>query len=1381
MYRLVEEHKHIQSSNSNSNSSDHISRQHKLNHFSLSQHPTIILQRRNKNNINQYFPFDEAETEMEMDQQQQQQRISMRSSFIEGRQHQQQETGGEESSSSLNHKKIAEQQMQRHSLLSKPNSEQQQQHQPFNHNNSNNKGDSLAKHSMPLYETKNMASKISVEQSSGSHNNNNNNKNIKKIITNNSNRHSIIKKKNSPSTPTYNPSTALITKATSPDHTNRKQRQSFQTTTTTTTTNNNTNNRKAHPWKTDVKLNRFGDMNNDSNSSSNGNNNRTFNSVVASSSTQKTTMTFKQRMQARKAVFGTVAVTEEQYLEEEDNDDDSSRNRSSYINSATTTTTTVMNRSQRSLLRQCNSTTYHPHENRCFKNNNDEEQELHGQEDESDDEEAIREEAVKLLQAKGFYFRGILQQQYSDDLESVGPNGTAGASQVSELTTASDSHEYQNSTATRQVLRLDDIQNLRRKIMLQQQSERKNSDDDDDNRNQLETDIEDNNSINNKRELRRAKNTSSAAPSFASLKSMQNTHTEASFADDDDDDDNDDDDDDEPYDQASSPESVARRIVLVQQQQKQQNQRLPPLPPIPPVVNTDTDAPAPDDDSDYAKAWRVMKELRVRLRQVFTEDHRIIEAMGRKGQEGVVATSHKIVIDTQAFERHKLRDAVQQRVSQLYTGDHVVVVNGETVQAADREEKKDDDDNFNDNMEAGNGDNKSEVDTPVSSGKLKERLSGSFQKFEAMLKARQQESIAIGKNGSDLEEDDDWTECSATPMEPTVRNAVGMIPSSLAQPNDDNNDDDQTCWTEYTLETNTPASEQLSESQNPANSTSEIKKQSGCQDDDVRATIKMNNEQRVNLKSILSGHIATSPTIGNDDDDDETYAEYTVHEETVEETIVEAPNPFRLPGEAPLQVKVGNHQDRDDQSYMEMTVLDDDGEDLKEVRSPQQHDEESYMEVTVQAPLVATMADSPPTRLPFQQLAAGGDESDNSNNDDGDYDQHSYEEITVQESAAPGNLQKSHQSNDLTSPHMANMLSSRMFADMDLPSALKQQQPQQVTMDQENNDSFPTITVGHFDADDDDDMTQLTFDHTMADDNEQSEMGFLHDHSNKTVMPANHGGSAVPLNDPSVVDSQHTEQTRDTTCSDDLSTSQHDGASFKSCVSTESSHLVAELLRRDVWSPDPAVVHTALETLGREASLGINNRSYIVRYGGLLAILRAMELKPDHADVQTSACFALEKMAEDPKTQVAICEVGGMKAIAQAMERHAESCEVQRSACTALSHLTRHSDEDHEGSLSSLDKSVPAVGVVRAMTDSMKLYPEDPTIQSHSFITLANICLDNQDRLRELKLIGGLATMTTALQVPWENKTDQHEAISTLSILLRSSADLGHQILLKGS
>ena len=93
------------------------------------------------------------------------------------------------------------------------------------------------------------------------------------------------------------------------------------------------------------------------------------------------------------------------------------------------------------------------------------------------------------------------------------------------------------------------------------------------------------------------------------------------------------------------------------------------------------------------------------------------------------------------------------------------------------------------------------------------------------------------------------------------------------------------------------------------------------------------------------------------------------------------------------------------------------------------------------------------------------------------------------------------------------------------------------------------------------------------------------------------------------------------------------------------------------------------------------------------------------------------------------------------------------------------SEEDDDGSASE-------GGVVHALVTAMNKHPQDTEIQAKAFGALANLCLVNQERLQELSDSGGLTAMTMALQKPWQNKMEQHEAISTLSILFRSLSEL---------
>ncbi|CAB9511989.1 expressed unknown protein [Seminavis robusta] len=997
--------------------------------------------------------------------------------------------------------------------------------------------------------------------------------------------------------------------------------------------------RKSKPWQTDVILNRFsGTTGSGAATTTNSSGTGQGRNLTGSSSTQKSTWGWKQRMQERKAVFGNVAVPEQSFDDEdalvEEDDDMSSKG---------------------------------------------------GQ-----NEQAIREEAVELLRSKGFHnFQGILQQQYDDDLESVGGSvRAAGASSPTFLSPLA-SPTPVSSAIKQHKLRLEEIKSLREKILRHQEMERMDSTDS----------MPDVNA-----------NVAAAADTGATGGEEKQGEEEEGEP------------QQPPNDQPTPPPCEPSNSTTATTDPVQPEQLN-----VDTTVTTSRSSAMYDDNLDAVKAWKVIKELKVRLLDVETDDYYILETIGRKGLDS--PSCAKIVFDETAFDRHKLRDAVEKRVSLVFTGDHKIVINGVVQGREDDDEEGQDEYQESEGSDAAqqNEDEEKEQEKlpDIRSPELRERLSGSFLAFEALLQARKQAALA----------DDDWTECSMSVVEtPSARNAPGMIPSmKFETPVGDA--DDQSCWTEYTLDVDddddddNQAGEQdnrrLSVDTAHSQATAPTREQSGCQTDMPR-TVKRSNTQKASSNS-------------NNEWDEYTFAEVTVQDEPTA-----ALAPFRLPGQAQMPVQ-SRRQDQDDQSYMELTVRGDDTP-FSPLQPGVGADDQSYMEMTVH--------ESPPTRQPLQRRGGGDDEK-------------SYMEVTIQDGQP--NF-KEMVSPDLTSPHLSSMLSSRMFADMELPNELRHQQPQQRSIDEQNHDSYPTITIGH----DDDELTQITFDNTMMDVGSASQDHHHHavhylDSSTKTKESYRTATTVADAPDlPSIVGSQHTDITRDTTVSDDGSSHQ-DGASFKSCVSSESSQFVAELLRRDIWSPDSAVVRSALEKLEQEASKGVHERSNIVKYGGLLAILRSMDMKPDQAPIQMAACAALEKMAIDATTQVAIGEVGGIPAIAHAMELHVDNVHLQQTACRALSALTRHRDDNVA---SSCKDPLQAEGVVALVTSSMTKHPEDPEIQAHSFGALANLCLDNQERLRELKQSGGLGTMTMALQVPWANKTDQHEAISTLSILLRSLAGL---------
>lgn len=170
-----------------------------------------------------------------------------------------------------------------------------------------------------------------------------------------------------------------------------------------------------------------------------------------------------------------------------------------------------------------------------------------------------------------------------------------------------------------------------------------------------------------------------------------------------------------------------------------------------------------------------------------------------------------------------------------------------------------------------------------------------------------------------------------------------------------------------------------------------------------------------------------------------------------------------------------------------------------------------------------------------------------------------------------------------------------------------------------------------------------------------------------------------------------------------------------------------------------------------------------------MTIMRAMEMNSSSDDIMKTCCSVLEKLAMDPQTQVAICEMEGISLIVRSMQDHSNDVQLQETACIALATVCRQREDD-----TSQDSMKGAKGAVPTLLSCMARYPTNSTIQAKAFGAIASLCTGyhGSERLQELSKAGGIMALTMALQAPWENKNDQHEAISNLSILLRGIAEL---------
>ena len=205
---------------------------------------------------------------------------------------------------------------------------------------------------------------------------------------------------------------------------------------------------------------------------------------------------------------------------------------------------------------------------------------------------------------------------------------------------------------------------------------------------------------------------------------------------------------------------------------------------------------------------------------------------------------------------------------------------------------------------------------------------------------------------------------------------------------------------------------------------------------------------------------------------------------------------------------------------------------------------------------------------------------------------------------------------------------------------------------------------------------------------------------------------------------------------------------------------IATLLRSDLCSSNTDTVHSALQELAREVSKNRCSRQFTVRFGGLLAIFSAMEANQNSREIQIAACEAIERLAVTEEIESAVCQVGGIKTMISTLQDHDHDAKVQTVVLSALLCLPKRAPARH----------LNIEGIVKVVVLAMKRHRNKPRLQEKAFRFLSTICLNNHDHLCQLPQTNGLLVMTLALQTPWDDASEQQEAISQLSILLRCLA-----------
>jgi hypothetical protein len=199
-----------------------------------------------------------------------------------------------------------------------------------------------------------------------------------------------------------------------------------------------------------------------------------------------------------------------------------------------------------------------------------------------------------------------------------------------------------------------------------------------------------------------------------------------------------------------------------------------------------------------------------------------------------------------------------------------------------------------------------------------------------------------------------------------------------------------------------------------------------------------------------------------------------------------------------------------------------------------------------------------------------------------------------------------------------------------------------------------------------------------------------------------------------------------------------------------------EILKDDIFSKDLNVVEDALRNLAQKADDDLEYRAHIVQSGGILSVVRAMEQNAHNARIQVLACQTLEKIAQDRENRLSVGEVGGVEAVVGAMSEHMSEEPVAEATCSALLILT----SECPGNQTSTETA--ALDVI---VSCMRRYARNTVIQETAYRTLANLCLEDKEKLVALSQMGGFVVMSAALVLHWDNPKVKNEAVSTLAQL----------------
>jgi len=207
---------------------------------------------------------------------------------------------------------------------------------------------------------------------------------------------------------------------------------------------------------------------------------------------------------------------------------------------------------------------------------------------------------------------------------------------------------------------------------------------------------------------------------------------------------------------------------------------------------------------------------------------------------------------------------------------------------------------------------------------------------------------------------------------------------------------------------------------------------------------------------------------------------------------------------------------------------------------------------------------------------------------------------------------------------------------------------------------------------------------------------------------------------------------------------------------------IRKIVCQDLWSEEIKDVKAGLSSLADMVRKGSatsaetvqTNRLALVRLGGHLAVVKAMDRYLRNSLVQAKGCAVLQNLALDEDLCALIGEIGGIECIVQAMKKFGKHTGVQKCGTGALRNLTQSVVDNRDAAFD--------VGAVQVIINSMKLHTELPELQGWACDTLANISLSGNEAKDTIIEFEGLEAIVKATRTHKKDPEVQKRAATAM-------------------